>query len=485
MAITEITEYASSGAKIPPSAEEQTNGLAGGAQPTAQGWNYLWNAAHKKINEIIRGGFNGYSPFTTNFYISSRYTPAGMAWGHPRDTLNTLHVGDNPYWDMRVYYTSDNRPRLMLLRCESSSARNIDIVDPEYKVVESTSPSLGDAITWSSASPTVTAIAFCTDGTSVYVVFKGDWGGSPASEYRVQAYDIDGWTVKSGWPVNGCLLPGTGDPSRTYGEGVRNCVIQVVSATQIATLNAWVDISSSASTAVSVVGMDDGIIDGSGAGDSPTTQTPVACNGLCSDGTNIYFAVYRTDNSSAICSATLADLTSGCGNTGWPHAPTGSCQPRDMIFTGHHIITGYTSTSARCLHINTSENGNGFYYTPVNTDAGDITGIMRLEFDGLNLWGLARVRGDGSGEYYPAFIRINYEWGTQDDAATANNIGSLYKFQFGVWALDSYEVLSSSYFTAAWGPIVFDGRDMWGVYGIYSGHPGYGYLHRLPHATVR
>jgi hypothetical protein len=122
-----------------------------------------------------------------------------------------------------------------------------------------------------------------------------------------------------------------------------------------------------------------------------------------------------------------------------------------------------------------------FSFTSNNTNIGDIVTVMRMVYDGINLWAIARVRGQTSGEYYPAFVRLNTNWGYDDGGASAPSMGTLENYVMSVYALDDFTLQTAGEATCK-GPIAYDGQHLYTV----NIHPlANAMLHRLPQALLR
>jgi hypothetical protein len=305
----------------------------------------------------------------------------------------------------------------------------------------------------------------CSDGTSVYVAFK-DTNANPNETHRVQAYDIDGWSRKTGWPATGTALSGTGTTGIAFEEGD----IQVVSATEIATTSPWVTITGPTDDAITVINMVDGTLPVNAGAGSATTHR--ACK-LTSDGTNIYYTT-GTSAVAKINKCSLANPEAVPADYPFVHATT----TNDVLCIGELIITSSNDTGAFLIGTATEENLVEYQ----SGDAKVARSCGSLAFDGLNIWTQGSTQ-TGGGNVVQAVFKISPNNATYE--STGVPVAAKYPLEHAVKEtfvldMDNYDVNDTEH-----NPICYDGRDIYTIGDYRASQPLSGKIYRIPKAILR
>jgi len=490
MAIDLLDEFASSGTKTEPTANKKAEGFSGGEQPAADEANWLFNAWTKKINEIAQKADPSPATIETSNIIQKYYPPTST-WSSMDDTQNKISLPTGKaHYELAMYLTSSGEKRILAMRI--STDRVLDIIDPETMAVIDTSDELGTELPYSVLNPWM-PLAFCTDGTSVYVVF-GD-GDDPAN-YRISAYNISDWNLKSGWPSSGAVLPGSGVSGYTMvSDGAYPAKIIFADSSTLAVLCPWNTVTASNSGAVCFVDVDNTLSSFTagthyGAGDASTSSSINGINGITSDGTNVYYIGWGSTDS-YLCSVSIADPTSGNGNTGYPYTfDATDGYPIDLITTGSMLVVGLKpSTNDLVLYACTPDSAYGAEVTRVTSSPGvdQIWTIGRLIFDGFNVWARARTK-QLAGYYMEYLVRLNVERLCNDTssstALTMSNI--IDDYAIACYSFDPQpDTSDASSPMDGVAPVLFDGRDLWALHSFNPSSEYDGLLRRLPLAAFR
>lgn len=214
------------------------------------------------------------------------------------------------------------------------------------------------------ASGTWTIQGITADGTTAYACFQ-----KSTNEQYVQAYSMDTWTPAAGWPSTGTQ----------YSTGSGLAPVRVINADSDSLAVASNNASIGTREMITLISKSTGVISDTGNGDSPATGTQVLKD-ITSNGEDLFFYI-----DGRLCSASIADLSVGCGGLNWPLTTT---------YGGRTFTDGVTVVSAGSSGITVAhvDDALGFTLTPT-TSAVFRTPTQGL-FDGLNFW-LA-------GEYDPA-----------------------------------------------------------------------------------
>jgi len=486
MAIDLLDEFASSGTKTEPTESKIADGYSGGEQPAADEANWLFNVWTKKINEIAQKADP--TPATVEMSnVIQKYYPPDSTWSTMDDEQNKISLSTSKgYLDFAVYLNSSGEKRIMALR--STDDRTIDIINPETMAVVDTSDEIGTELPYSVINPWCPT-AFCTDGTYIYVTFFDQ--DDPAN-YRISAYNISDWSLKSGWPAEGAELPGTGLSGYSLAtDGAYPGKIIFANETTLAVLCSWNAVTASNSGAVCFVSVDNtqsSFTAGTdyGAGDAPTGDSVNGVNGITSDGTTVYYTGWGTTNN-YLCSVSIADPTSGGGGTGYPLTYSDAV-PLDLIFTGRLLVTALTPAGDdAALYTCTPESAYGAELNKDSSGRGRILRVGQLTFDGLNVWGRARSYG-GASEYCEYLIKINVEacYDYNFGSAIVVMAGTIGDYTFSKYSFTpNPDVDEADDAIEGVSRIFFDGRDMWALHSMNYESEYDGLLRRLPLAAFR
>lgn len=454
-------------------------GWVGDDEPEIERFNYLTNRQDVAINDIIVERVNSYYDDAT---APQSMISTGLwdeSWGITSDTANLIDNGSGKsYFDMCVIFDSDNKPQLMVL---DTTATKIEIYDARGGTLLDTSSLLTDDL---SVGPTWTARTMCTDGTYVYVTFHE----SGSNTYCIQAWQISDWSVRTGWAATGTLLTGSG-----AGDNKRPIVI-IASATKLAVSCSWITIAVSTSTAILILDITDGTIDDDGAGDAPTGTGAITTDGLCSDGTNIFFSVVEAGGDGYVCSATIADPAIGCGGTNYPMLNTNvvnmslvSAGP-NMICSASNIVGAGLATSDIVLKthsttdadLDTIIRGQDTMGTPLTGDDYVFEYAADICFDGVNVWILAHILINAIGQMVA--IKID---ASKLSLIDVTNSRQIFDVASGVFIIGADEEQAYSTASNNYQSIIFDGRDIWAIVEMAAGQTNSGKIFRIPLALLR
>lgn len=476
--------FANSGALDSFDAAKKDDGLVGGDRISIENWNALQNGVEQKINDMVEEGPATYYPDATDVNAMITTGLWDDSWGLPIDTANVISGGaTKQYIDMAPFFTADNEPRLPVL---DATNNKIEVWNPRTLALVDTSDALDDDLPAIGAEVWEPYSMF-TDGTSVYVMLR-DSNATPDT-HQIQAWDIATWDVKTGWPTTGTALSGTGNTPHNSRDGK----VIMASATKLATVSGWITIASSASTAISIIDITNGTIDSEGAGDAPTGVTAEAIDSICSDGTNIYFAVRGATNLH-VCTATIADPTAGCGGAGYPlslgagsSSHLTACGPK-MITNPVSPIGGVTeadivlythdSSDADLDQITVGQNTRG---TPDVADGYLLGFPWDACFDGRSLWILGSINPTGGD--LAALTKVDVAKLFLFDTSEQRHYGDVVSGGPFIMPPDAEHPAGGSnwiYYRC-----VFDGRDIWVNVEPRASQPNSGKLMRLPQATQR
>jgi len=471
--VEKIDVWGATGDVTEPSSVKRDSGWVAAEQPRHDWFNWVDNAQSNKINEILDEGFNMHYPAAADVKSMLMTGLWDESWGITEDTLNIIDSGATPaFADMGVWFNSDDEPNIVIL---DATLNKIEVWDARARTLSDTSPDL--ATTDYLPAGTYIASSMAIDAANAYVIFR-ETTANP-DEYFIQAYDIASWDIVSGWPAAGTQLSGAAD--------TKNGKVINASSTKLAVACDWVTISSSASTAISIIDKADGSISTEGAGDAPTGVSAVADPKIASDGTNIFFGVYGTGQG-YICSATIADATSGCGGTGYPLTwPTAasycnsltSCGP-SMFVSGWRKGTPLVGDIVLGSHTAANVGGDrikrGINSQAIDGDEYICDGIYDAVFDGINIWLFTVIDNLASGASM-ALIKI-------DAAKFSGIVGTsrdLSDITDSVFMMNPGSA-AGNYPTSG---LTFDGRDVWFLRERAANLPNSGTIRRLPFARFR
>jgi hypothetical protein len=473
------TEWAESGdtGTPPTTAKIQTGWFD--ERPKAERFNWLQARIEDKINRIIRERVDSYYTDATDAQAMITTGLWDDSWGLTDDDANVISGGSSKEYEcLNVFFTSDNEPRLIIADMANDK---FEVWNPRsFAAVLDTSDAWTDDLP-SGGGETWEIISACTDGTSIYAMFV-DTAAAP-DEYHIQAWDITTWDVKTGWAATGTVLTGTGAMESTK---VGRLLI-FANSTHLAAGCPWTTVSASGDPAIQLIAISDGSITRDGAGDCPTGDSAqLTC--LASDGTNIFFGAVGTVNNH-ICSATIADLTTGCGGTGYPDTITNppflmtSCGPRCIVAITYVANGSGAATDVVLRTLNSDYSvqeeftrGQNSAAAAVNCEDWLFGEPIASIFDGINIWILSQI--DTSSDDGLALIKID--------------VGKLPVYDNDMLAIQLYDIVSGVFYLpkeeipqASSSTICFDGRDIWCNVETAASQTLSGKLFRLPMALLR
>jgi hypothetical protein len=478
-------EWANSGTKETTLTDAKKElGWVGADQPEIERFNYLQNRADVAINDIIRERVNSYYDGATDHKLMLSSGQWVNPWGLTSDTANVIAGGaTKEYRDLAVSFTSAGDARLMVL---DHNTIKIEIYDPRTMALVDTSDVLTDDLP--AAGATWEPLNMCTDGTYVYVVLV-DTNAAP-DVYRVQAWTISDWSVRTGWPATGTALTDTGN------VGGQSCEIIVASATMLAVLNKNTTITADTDEIITIMNIATGVIVSEGAGDAPVAVAADPSNGFCSDGTNVYFSVFGSGNG-YFCSASIADPTAGCGGANYPSAVFGANHCNSIVACGPDLVVsiwrpagGYAAAdvvirthNAVDSDLDTIERGQNAATVPVVADEYLLEFPLGSVFDGINLWILTRVDNKAGHPVDPtpniAVLKIDVARLSIADTTTVRQLPDITNSLFYI-SPDTGSNITELFCTVA-----FDGRDIWAFIETAAAQANSGKLFRLPLALLR
>lgn len=477
-------EWASTGTKTPaPSDEKIQTGWVKGERVPMEYFNWVLARLDDKVNRLIREKIDS---FYTDAANPAKMLTTGIwdeDWGSSIGAQNYFDASDNTkeYIDVKVYFTSDNEPRLLVL---DKGADKIDVVDPRTLTLLDTSSDLTDDL---QAGKTYYAQSMCTDGTYVYVVY----GNSTDSTVDIQCWQISDWSVRSGWAATGYALTGSVTVSTTQ----RIAKVIIANDTSVAVVMDTLTTVDSTTEILSLVTRAGGGESDTGAGDCPASRT--AMPQICSDGTYLYFLADNGSTTGNVCSADLADLTSGCGGSNYPLAVTASsaiygsiCACGDKIVSiWGDLAIGSAETFLRTHSSADADLDQVLAGTSISTTVVSTTYIDMVEpwagmcFDGLNVWfsGVVSNHAANPGAYERTLTKVDLARLMNQDSSVSKTIFELAKGPY--YVADDIGLINTD---VRWGSeIAFDGRDIWCCPEPSPSKTASGRVYRLPMALMR
>ena len=462
----------------PPSAAKIDLGFVGDERPYIDRFNWLQNRAEKKLNDLLVNGVSSAYDNATEAEVKAMLTTGlwDESWGLSLDAHNTISGGAaKEYTDMVNTFDADGEPLLLVL---DEALTKIEVWNPRTLTLSDTSHDLsGDIIagTW-------VADSMCTDGTHVFVTF---WD-TVSHAHHIHAWKISDWSKHTGWPSTGTVLPGTGT---LVGMGGGKRII-IASATKIVTMNSWVTVTAASSAAISIIDIAAGTITASGAGDCPTGDSCQSSGGICSDGTNVFFAAFGNAGASHyLCSAQVAAPATGCGGTGYPDNVGSNNAIQSLVQCGPDLFVSvrlHTTPSASHIPIKTHSasnvNGDGLILgqssapTPTGGDKYVLYKGIDTVFDGINFWVYGYIK-----NYASAYTGVALRISAAEMMQAMHNI----ERQLSDIADVFYVTPDSPVVVGDVGKIVFDGRDIWVIPEYRASQTLSGQIRRLPLALIR
>lgn len=470
--------WGESGTKTPvPSDSKIGTGWVSGTnadRPSINYLNYLQHRAENKINELADELIcNIYDPDDTRDAIAT-----GL-WNGMSDIISG--GATKAYVDMCAYVNSDNESKLLVLNHVGNLT--IDVYDARTMTLEDTSDDLIDDLP-SGGGQTWNPLAICTDGTHVYVHFHDSGGGS--NNHQVQSWLISDWSVNTGWAATGTQLTTTGNITSPQGLGR---TIICASATKLAVANKGYACTAAADPLITILTKSSGAEDAYGSGDSPTADSVnVYVEGICSDGTNIFFGGQGTAND-YLCSATIADPTTGCGGAGYPltlnnDEPGAICYGKDFgilaTFGNAVAATDYAliTFNASDAQMDVIEYGTTAAAAALIGDNYFFERAFRSVFDGVNFWLFAWMENRAAAANTPVVIKID-----SSKLLSANTGVNRQLQDIGPVALFMDPTVTGNPNEAS--SLAFDGRDIWCIFEEDASQTYSGKIFRIPGAYYR
>lgn len=378
-----------------------------------------------KINEMLDVGPRRAMPGATHTQVLTGLWPAGTSG---LDSVSSVDTSKSTadYYDLAYARISGVKK---IIGVDEDTALNVDIIDVESMTFDGS-----QALSASSLPATYTwvPVGITCDLDSAYILFV-DSGAYV--EWRIQAYDLSTWSVKSGWPATG-TDPYTGDGS-FYAPSVIHATNGLLAIANPA-LGA---VSASTDSAVVFIDKTDGTIDSSGAGDQTSGSAP---SRICSNGTYVFTAQgFSID---------ISTPSSGCGGTNWPSSFSDSV---DVACVGDLVFFSVDGTSFRIGYVSTITNAGVSVVSTSDTSVCESLG--RLTTDGLYFWatGIKTVGATNRCCMY----KIDPHRLIGENSSTFEAGGEEIVTPVGI---DAATVHPTS-LTEESPPIVYDGESMWAV----------------------
>lgn len=392
--------------------------------------------------------------------------------GHMFSGQNTIALPDaDAYIALQAARYLDSRYLLVLVNVAGGGGSwiyKINVVTGAM-VTYNVAASLDPAGTWY-------ATDMCCNGSQFFVRFYCT-AGATINEHRVLGFWVSTGTVIGAWPAGGRLI-GTGTGPFDFSEVDPNTwayaqLIVADETTLAANLN-WNELSAAAVDGVMTISMANGAIVGHGSGDfgGIAHATMYAAGPMCSDKTNIFFTVDVDAAGGELYAGqcTIADPDAFSLAAWYPVTAAGADHARSLVFDGYHVWL-----SSRLALNFADPNVPGLAdFNLVNMVAGDYIGP--LVYDGKFMYGGVLNFALGAGgsfalaRFSPGRIIWDIPGGVLNTAAT---LGA------GWWQFDPLDPTAGAV-VKEWGPICFDGQDVWCFGERKDGEVMSGYLRRLP-----
>jgi len=475
--------WAEDGALDTPTTDKQDLGWVAGSnadRPPAEWLNYLQNRVEKLTNTIVEERVNSFYDGASDHQSMISTGLWGDSWAMTTDTANTISGGSaKQYRDLGVFFNSSGESRLLVF---DNTNLKIEVWDPRALTLEDTSDALTDDLP-SGGGESWEAVSFCNDGTYVYCLFADV---TPATdEIRLQSWLISDWSVRSGWAATG-----TDMGARNAATNFRHGKVIMASSTKLAVSRPATAISSSASTAISIIDITDGTIDASGAGDAPTGVSAAMREELCSDGTNVFFTAYSSSsNALYVCTATIADPTAGTGGAGYPLDIGDIDDVVTMVQCGPDLIAHFFTpetalpdeTDAIARNHNATYSDMDQLLVGQDNQASPLEGVkttMRKPFascfDGKNIWVLNSLY---IGEHVLTRLKASN--------LIPSSASVIDRQICDVAEAHHFSYIANDNSANPYKECVFDGRDIWFVAEPGASQTWSGEIHRLPLALFR
>jgi len=476
-------------------------GFVGGDIPAIEDFNILIRENQLSINDIIDGSPVPWYPDASNINKMICSGQWDEPWGNGGDALNVIAGGaTKEYRDMVTYFDSNNKPYLLVL---NNADTTIDVYDPRATLANLSTPIITtNALTddlETGGTEVYECISMCTDGATVFIVFT-DTNAAP-NEHWIQAWTIDitsadwvpAWSAVS---TTGTQLTGTGNG---FVASAKDAEVIVANATHVAVSCGWVTITAAGDPAIQLYSIATGALEDDGAGDCSTGSTLRPTEGIASDGTNIFFSTGdNAGGNTKLASATLADLTAGCGGAGFPSSSYSTFANYEKM----KLCSGGTLIISDAITSNTPANtdlaigcfssigavrdpiyrGQNSQAAPIKGDAHfmDWDGARAMAFDGQNFWVLTVVD-NTAGDEQRALLRIDAAKFTIPATNSPKNLEAV----CSVYIVDPTTEEPANDTERAYSSITFDSRDIWCIVEPRASETSSGNIFRLPKAQQR
>lgn len=386
--IARLLEWANSGDITEPQVAKQNLGYLGGEQPFDEHHNWLFNKSDRYDNfavdfinrrQTLPPTLNEATQFSNNLWP--------VDWVHPYSSFNTYTFGANsivylnPGWNSTL-----NRPCVYAARYGLQSIteiRNANDFTIETEV---------HAITLANGDERIEA--FCCDQFNIYVL-----ASRPADDPRMYAFSTNPWSATPVWSFS---IP---QIIVNNGRGENNLILAD---------NDWLALPATALTAdnycVYMVRRDGTPGVRTGRGNAPNSAAYRVTKGLCSNGTNLFFAVVNTTPANTLlCSADVsnpANATNGGGAI--TNKDTNSSHSiESLIHDGYHIHGLNAGGNIFTYDWTQDIVDNVFAFTIQSTTSPQVhSDGPHMVFDGINAWALVEYDGTDDHNGFVVPIRV-------------------------------------------------------------------------------
>jgi hypothetical protein len=504
-------DWAVTGTKTTPSAARQQSGWVAGEQPTVGDENWIQGGQDIALRELQTGD----NPETTSeavdqdefakhVYNNDTTAATESGWAYPWSAKNiyTAPTASDTLVDMCVSYPTGVK-RLFALETNTGEVQVIDPVEGSlnYTISNATLvaglPATGGA--W-------LPLSMCSDESYLYILFEETGVGVGTERHYVQSYDNGGLGVHPSWPASGTQIT-SGVLAATSWTAITNRTSKIIFARPgvLQTLNGWVGAvyaaGYSASTPfTSSLGSATGGLGVEGGGDVSSVAnygTLYPTGAIASDGNSttfsgIYFAVADQTNFRGImCSAQSGNEPSGTGYTVFPidfGSTNRLCQ--SATYDGEQLI-------APVRVLNAVTGGWFYHFDPVTattadslTTDPDYPSPREVAVDGLNMYLSSRV-GDNPGGAHTNTLHntvLKADLSGLFPSAVYTTITSAVNNRFNMEKVSRNNTGTRDANVDYFGPMLFDGRDLWVIQDIRSSTTSTtfgGRIFRIPRVAVR
>lgn len=266
-------------------------------------YNRITHRADAQIQSILDNGIAMGADGIDAEILEGRMSSA-CATSHGLSAANRYNIGSSTTRFSRIWPTRINGvAKCLAIDCkaltDSTNSSLVYVIDRDAGTVVTHDVSAGfdPASSWHLKG-------ICADGTYCYVAAIPSGVTLDNTRYYVQAFDLATWNVRVGWPTYGVNAAGNGGFAYP-------CDLIIANGTYLAIGDAYYSMPD-----LYLINRATGVVASSGHGDRDTTGY---LEGLCSNGTYLFFSV-----SGHLCSASIANLSVGCGGTNWPYTTSGA-----------------------------------------------------------------------------------------------------------------------------------------------------------------